>query len=80
MVKNRDAGALALPGGKVFISAGAIANANSAASLANVLARQIGHASLSHPMKLVNRTNSTNTKLNWSSYRSDKLRNVEVRV
>ncbi|MEX0272092.1 M48 family metalloprotease [Leptolyngbyaceae cyanobacterium UHCC 1019] len=61
VVKDRDAGALALPGGKVFISAGAIANANSEASLANILARQIGHASLSHPMKLVNRTNSTNT-------------------
>jgi len=61
VVKDRDAGALALPGGKVFISAGAIANADSEASLANVLARQIGHASLSHPMKLVNRTNSTNT-------------------
>ncbi len=61
VVKDRDAGALALPGGKVFISAGAIANADSEASLATVLARQIGHASLSHPMKLVNRTNSTNT-------------------
>ncbi|MCY7390489.1 MAG: M48 family metalloprotease, partial [Leptolyngbyaceae cyanobacterium CAN_BIN12] len=61
VVKDRDTGALALPGGKVFISAGAIANADSEASLANVLARQIGHASLSHPMKLVNRTNSTNT-------------------
>ncbi len=61
VVKDRDAGALALPGGKVFISAGEIANADSEASLANVLARQIGHASLSHPMKLVNRTNSTNT-------------------
>jgi tetratricopeptide (TPR) repeat protein len=61
VVKDRDTGALALPGGKVFISAGAIANADSEAALANVLARQIGHASLSHPMKLVNRTNSTNT-------------------
>lgn len=61
VVKDRDTGALALPGGKVFISAGAIASADSEASLANVLARQIGHASLSHPMKLINRTNSTNT-------------------
>jgi predicted Zn-dependent protease len=61
VVKDRDAGALALPGGKVFISAGAIANANSEAALAAILARQIGHSSLSHPMKLVNRTNSTNT-------------------
>jgi predicted Zn-dependent protease len=61
VVKDRDTGALALPGGKVFISAGAIANADSEASLANILARQIGHAALSHPMKLVNRTNSTNT-------------------
>ncbi|MGI0486809.1 M48 family metalloprotease [Pantanalinema rosaneae CENA516] len=61
VVRDSNATASALPGGKIFINAGAIANANSEAALANVIARQLGHSVLSHPMQLVNKGNVTNT-------------------
>lgn len=61
VVKDSNAAASALPGGKIFINAGAIVNANSEAALANVIARQLGHSVLSHPMQLVNKGNLTNT-------------------
>ncbi|WP_432808524.1 M48 family metalloprotease [Pantanalinema sp. GBBB05] len=61
VVKDSNATASALPGGKIFINARAIANANSEAALANVIARQLGHSVLSHPMQLVNKGNLTST-------------------
>ncbi len=61
VVKDRDSGAIALPNSKIFISAGSIANTNSEAELASLIARQIGHAVLSHPNKLAQRGTITNT-------------------
>lgn len=61
VVNDREVGATAMPGGKIFVSAGAIANANSEAALANVLAKQLGHAILAHPTRLERRSNLTNT-------------------
>ncbi len=64
VVNDRDTGAVAMPGGKIFVSAGAIANANSEAALASILAKQLGHAMLSHPTRLEKRSNLTNTLSN----------------
>ena len=61
VVKDKDAGAIALPDGRIFVSAGAIANTNSEAALANILAQQVGHSVLSHPDRLVTRGNVTST-------------------
>lgn len=61
VVNDRDSGAIALPGGKVFVSAGAIANTNSETELATLIARQMGHATLAHPDRLAKRGNITST-------------------
>ncbi|BAU14703.1 peptidase M48 Ste24p [Leptolyngbya sp. NIES-3755] len=45
--------AFALPGGKVFINAGAIEKANSEAELAGLLGHEISHAVLSHSFQLI---------------------------
>lgn len=49
--------AFALPGGKVFINAGAIAKTNSEAELAGLLAHELSHAVLSHGFQLVTEGN-----------------------
>lgn len=61
VVRDRDAGAIALPDGKIFVSAGSIANTNSEAELATLIARQMGHSILSHPDQIARRTNLTGT-------------------
>ncbi len=48
VVRDRDLNAFALPGGKVFINAGAILQSNSEAELAGLLSHEIAHAVLSH--------------------------------
>lgn len=53
VVLDDDLNAFALPGGKVFINAGAIAHTNSEAELAGLLAHELSHAVLSHGFQLV---------------------------
>ncbi|PPS45085.1 M48 family metallopeptidase [Chroococcidiopsis sp. TS-821] len=53
VVLDKDLNAFALPGGKVFINAGAITSANSEAELAGLLAHELAHAVLSHGFQLV---------------------------
>ncbi len=53
VVLDDDLNAFALPGGKVFVNAGAIARANSEAELAGLLAHELAHAVLSHGFQLV---------------------------
>ncbi len=53
VVLDDDLNAFALPGGKVFINAGAIAKTNSEAELAGLLAHELSHAVLSHGFQLV---------------------------
>lgn len=53
VVLENDLNAFALPGGKVFVNAGAIARANSEAELAGLLAHELAHAVLSHGFQLV---------------------------
>lgn len=45
--------AFALPGGKVFVNAGAIEQANSEAELAGLLGHELSHAVLSHSFQLI---------------------------
>lgn len=45
--------AFALPGGKVFVNAGAIEKANSEAELAGLLGHELAHAILSHSFQLI---------------------------
>lgn len=49
--------AFALPGGKIFINAGAIAKTHSEAELAGLLAHEIAHAVLSHGFQLATQGN-----------------------
>lgn len=53
VVMEEDLNAFALPGGKVFINAGAISKTNSEAELAGLLAHELSHTVLSHGFQLV---------------------------
>ena len=53
VVLEDDLNAFALPGGKVFVNAGAITRTNSEAELAGLLAHELSHAVLSHGFQLV---------------------------
>lgn len=53
VVLDDDINAFALPGGKVFVNAGAIAKTNSEAELAGLMAHELSHAVLSHGFQLV---------------------------
>ncbi|MBW4645606.1 MAG: M48 family metalloprotease [Goleter apudmare HA4340-LM2] len=49
--------AFALPGGKIFINAGAIAKTNSEAEIAGLIGHELSHAVLSHGFQLVTQAN-----------------------
>lgn len=53
VVLDDDLNAFALPGGKVFVNAGAITRTKSEAELAGLLAHELSHAVLSHGFQLV---------------------------
>lgn len=53
VVLDENLNAFALPGGKVFVNAGAIAKTESEAELAGLLAHELSHAVLSHGFQLV---------------------------
>lgn len=53
VILDEDLNAFALPGGKIFINAGAIAKINSEAELAGLLAHEISHAVLSHSFQMI---------------------------
>jgi predicted Zn-dependent protease len=53
VVLDKDLNAFALPGGKVFVNAGAITSTNSEAELAGLLAHELAHTVLSHGFQLV---------------------------
>ena len=59
VIMDDQLNAFALPGGKVFVNAGAIMNMNSEAELAGLLAHEVSHADLSHGFQLVARGNLT---------------------
>jgi beta-barrel assembly-enhancing protease len=51
--------AFALPGGKIFLNAGAIMKTNSEAELAGLLAHELSHTVLSHSFQLITQGNLT---------------------
>jgi len=53
VVLDDNLNAFALPGGKIFVNAGAIAKTESEAELAGLLAHELSHAVLSHGFQLV---------------------------
>jgi predicted Zn-dependent protease len=60
--------AFALPGGKVFLNAGAILNTNSEAELAGLLAHELAHAVLSHGFQLMAEGNLTASVTQYIPY------------
>ncbi|MFM7325866.1 MAG: M48 family metallopeptidase, partial [Nodosilinea sp.] len=61
VIMDDSLNAFALPGGKVFIHAGAIVKSNSEAELAGLLGHEIAHAVLSHGLQMVTRGNLMNS-------------------
>lgn len=59
IVRDENLNAFALPGGKVFINAGAIAKTTSESELAGLLGHEISHAVLGHSLQLMSRGNLT---------------------
>jgi hypothetical protein len=68
VVKDDKLNAFALPGGKVFVNAGAIAKTNSEAELAGLLAHELSHAVLSHGFQLVTEGNLTASATQFLPY------------
>jgi predicted Zn-dependent protease len=57
VIPEEELNAFALPGGKVFINAGAIAKSNSEAELAGLIGHELSHVVLSHGFQLVTQGN-----------------------
>ncbi|TVQ07014.1 MAG: tetratricopeptide repeat protein [Leptolyngbya sp. DLM2.Bin27] len=59
VIMDDSLNAFALPGGKIFINAGAITKSHSEAELAGLVGHEIAHAVLSHGFQMVTRGNLT---------------------
>ena len=59
VIMDDQLNAFALPGGKIFVHAGAIMETDSEAELAGLLAHEVSHSALSHGFQLVTRGNLT---------------------
>ncbi len=57
VISEEDLNAFALPGGKIFINAGAIAKTKSEAELAGLIGHELSHVVLSHGFQLVTQGN-----------------------
>ncbi|MEC4818025.1 MAG: M48 family metallopeptidase [Scytonema sp. PMC 1069.18] len=57
VIPEESLNAFALPGGKIFIHAGAIAKTNSEAEIAGLIGHELSHAVLSHGFQLVTQGN-----------------------
>ena len=60
--------AFALPGGKIFVNAGAILDTRSEAELAGLLAHELAHSVLSHGFQLATRGNLTSSVAQYLPY------------
>ncbi len=60
--------AFALPGGKIFVNAGAIMETDSEAELAGLLAHEAAHSALSHGFQLVTKGNLTANIVSYIPY------------
>jgi Zn-dependent protease with chaperone function len=78
VVLDDDLNAFALPGGKVFVNAGAIARTHSEAELAGLLAHELSHAVLSHGFQLVTQGNLTASVTGFIPYAGNTVTNLIV--
>ena len=60
--------AFALPGGKIFVNAGAIMKTDSEAELAGLLAHEVSHSALSHGFQLATKGNLTANIVSYIPY------------
>jgi predicted Zn-dependent protease len=70
--------AFALPGGKIFVNAGAILNTNSEAELAGLLAHELSHTVLSHSFQLLAQGSLTSNVTQYIPYVGSAAGNLLV--
>ncbi|NET49865.1 MAG: M48 family metalloprotease [Merismopedia sp. SIO2A8] len=68
VIAEDELNAFALPGGKIFVNAGAITRTETGAELAGLIAHELAHAVLSHGFQLVTRGNLTANLLQFVPY------------
>jgi beta-barrel assembly-enhancing protease len=68
VIMDDDLNAFALPGGKVFVHAGAIMKTDSEAELAGLLAHEVSHSALSHGFQLITQGNLTANIVSYIPY------------
>ncbi|MEL6495241.1 MAG: M48 family metallopeptidase [Cyanobacteria bacterium J06623_7] len=68
VVMDDTLNAFALPGGKIFVNAGAIMQIDSEAELAGLLAHEVAHSALSHGFQLTTKGNLTANIVSYIPY------------
>ncbi|MGK7902230.1 MAG: M48 family metalloprotease [Hormoscilla sp.] len=68
VVLDENLNAFALPGGKIFVNAGAIVQTKSEAELAGLLAHELSHTVLSHGFQLVTKGSLTSNVVQYIPY------------
>jgi len=68
VILNPNLNAFALPGGKVFVNAGAILDTDSEAELAGLLSHELAHTVLSHGFQLATQGNLTSSVAQYLPY------------
>lgn len=72
LIKDADPDAFAAPGGLILVSEGLVKLCQSEDELAGVLAHEIGHIALDHPMQAINASNRKNALVSLASAAYDK--------
>ncbi len=68
VILDPNLNAFALPGGKIFVNAGAILNTDSEAELAGLLAHELSHSVLSHGFQIATRGNLSSSVAQFLPY------------
>ena len=78
IVMDDNLNAFALPGGKIFINAGAIMQTDSEAELAGLLAHEVSHSALSHGFQLTTKGSLTSNIVSYIPYVGTAASNLIV--
>lgn len=78
VVMDENVNAFALPGGKIFINAGAIANMESEAELAGLLAHELAHSVLSHGFQQMTQGALTSSVVDYIPYVGGLASNLAI--
>ena len=78
LIMDDSLNAFALPGGKIFVNAGAIMKTDSEAELAGLLAHEVSHSALSHGFQLVAKGSLTSNIVNYIPYVGNTASNLLV--